>query len=192
MKRHPGPGCHGFTAVELMIVIAILAISLSLAIPSFTELRLNALARQQQMQWLGFLSAARAAAVKQQTWVTVCPAVNDQCTTDLNTTWYAFYDQERSLSIQDQSQIVSMLTIPEPTRLLMYKGNTTLPYFRYRAMGTSGNLRSLTVCPDGIANERAFHLTSTHLGHIRFLEDTTGDGIVDRLHKGKRVNVHCP
>jgi type IV fimbrial biogenesis protein FimT len=181
----------GMTLLELVVTTSIIAIVASIALPSFQSMIRNHNARTQQWEWASLLKTARGAAINQRQWVTVCPVENNKCTTNLNKPWVAFYDNDRSNQIASPQAIVKELLIPSNSTLKMYKGNTTLPYFRYRASGLSGNLRSLTVCPDPARTSANFHFTSTHLGHIRFVEDTNNDGIVDRMYQGKQQNVSC-
>ncbi|WP_028670543.1 GspH/FimT family pseudopilin [Saccharospirillum impatiens] len=181
----------GATLLELVITTSILGISASIALPAFQTMIDRHSAKAQQWEWVSLLKTARSAAVSQRQWVTVCPMANDQCTGDLNNPWIAFFDSTRSNRIVTPQAIIKQLNIPDSTRLKMYKGNTTLPYFRYRASGLSGNLRSLTVCPEGTETSNTFHFTSTHLGHIRFVKDSDKDGLVDRMYQGRRQNVTC-
>lgn len=183
----------GMTLIELMISIGLIAIVASIATPSFHTLLLDHRAQQQQLEWRGFLGAARVASVTDNQWVTVCPIDNNRCVTDTGKTWAAFHDNNRNAILDaPDERIIRHLEPGENASLVMYKGITKLPYFRYRPTGASGNLRSLTVCPDGTLNERTFHLTSTHLGRVRFSRDTDKDGIVDRRYQGKQQNVTCP
>lgn len=72
----------GFTLLELMIGITVLAIGLGIAVPSFMDLiRQNRLTTQTN-GLMGALAIARSEAVKRGTPVTVCPvaaANQDQC-----------------------------------------------------------------------------------------------------------------
>lgn len=186
------PKVTGATLLELVVTTSIIGIAVSIALPSFQNMMHRHNAKTQQWEWSSLLKSARSAAVSQRKWVTVCPIEDNQCTTNLNNPWVAFFDSSRNNQINSSQDIIKHLAVPEGTSLKMYKGMTTLPYFRYRASGLSGNLRSLTVCPEGTETSNTFHFTSTHLGHIRFVKDSDGDGIVDRLYQGKQQNVTCP
>lgn len=183
----------GITLIELLVVLTIIGIVAGIAAPSLSSLMLDHRARQMQWQWRGFLGQARSAAISQQRWASVCPVQADQCTSDLTRPWIAFHDDNLNnrLDAPDET-VIARLQPDGNVRFVMYRGNATLAYFRYRPSGLSGNLRGFTVCPDGTANHRAFHLTSTLLGRIRFARDTDGDGLVDRRYQGKQQNVTCP
>lgn len=193
MQTHLKNSGNGITLIELLVVLAIIAIVAGIAAPSFSDFMRDQRARQMQWQWRGFLGQARSAAIGQQRWVTVCPISSDQCVSDMTQPWAAFYDDNLNNRLDGPSEDILARLEPEgKTRFVMYRGNTKLAYFRYRASGLSGNLRGFTVCPDGVANHRAFHLTSTLLGRIRFARDTNDDGLVDRRYQGRRQNVTCP
>lgn len=78
MKKAPIPSLArrigGFTILELMITVAVLAIVVGIGIPSFQDLmRRNRLAEQTN-SFVGALAIARSEAVKRGMLVTVCPA----------------------------------------------------------------------------------------------------------------------
>ena len=75
MKKAPHPpGSSGFTLLEMMITITVLAILVGIGVPSFTNIiRTNRMASQTN-ELLGSFAVARSEAVKRGTLVTVCPA----------------------------------------------------------------------------------------------------------------------
>jgi type IV fimbrial biogenesis protein FimT len=62
--RAPGPATHGFTVIELVITVAVLAILVAIATPSFRELSLNNRATSATNNLLADLALARNEAVK--------------------------------------------------------------------------------------------------------------------------------
>jgi type IV fimbrial biogenesis protein FimT len=185
------PAYSGMTAIELLLVIAIASILATIALPHFNTLIETHQARQLQWRWTGLLKSARQQAISRQQWVTVCPVLGNECVTDLNQPWHAFFDDDNDHKYTDPADVFAVMSVPEKALLVMYSGVAILPYFRYRASGLSGNLRSLSVCPTGQLDSLAFHMSSTHLGRIRFFKDTDGDGIVDRQYQGKQQNIVC-
>jgi type IV fimbrial biogenesis protein FimT len=81
---------HGFSLIELMVVIAIAAIISGLAAPSFSRM-LNSNRIQTAASALqGDLSYARTEAVKRGSWVAMCPSSNatsNSPTCDSTNTW---------------------------------------------------------------------------------------------------------
>lgn len=70
---------NGFTLIELMVVIVIVAILASIGVPSFRTLIQNNNLTSQTNGLLGLLQLARSEAVTQRQQVTVCPS-SDQAT----------------------------------------------------------------------------------------------------------------
>jgi len=66
----------GFTMIELMVTLAVAAILVTVAVPSFqTMIESNALTSQINL-FIGSLNAARSEAVKRGKQVTLCKSVN--------------------------------------------------------------------------------------------------------------------
>ena len=101
MKHLPSPLTHpthrqrGFTLVELVVTIALVAILTTLAIPSFTEV-LRQWRRDNATRGLSTsLQLARTAAIKTSRQVVVCPSTDETscaASTEWNTGWIVFQD----------------------------------------------------------------------------------------------------
>ena len=78
MKTRTGQGCqqHGFTLVELLVTISVLAILLAIAVPSFESIRLS----NRLTSYAGALASssqlARTEAIKRNAAVTLCSSAN--------------------------------------------------------------------------------------------------------------------
>ncbi|MGH8645914.1 MAG: GspH/FimT family pseudopilin [Gammaproteobacteria bacterium] len=78
-RKRPGPSgarSSGFTLVELMITLALAAIILSAAVPSFRDLVQNNRITAQVNEFVTALNVARSEAVKRGVSVRVCTSVN--------------------------------------------------------------------------------------------------------------------
>ncbi len=82
MPRFP----RGFTLIELLITIAVAAILLTVAIPSFRDFLLNSRMTTQTNEFVLALAYAKSEAVKRGITVTVCSRANDAACAG-NTTW---------------------------------------------------------------------------------------------------------
>src|SRR6201982_1577088 len=97
MRRH-----GGFTVTELMVVVAILAVLLSLGIPSFRYLTNSYRMSAEVNGLLGDLQYARAEAIRQGQTVTACVSNNGTaCTGGVNWAngWIVFSDQNTNRTV---------------------------------------------------------------------------------------------
>lgn len=79
---------HGFTLIELMVTLAVLAVVLTIAAPSFQEMIDRNRARSTADGLVTALVTARTEAVSRNEVVTLCPSANGtSCTTGASVDW---------------------------------------------------------------------------------------------------------
>ena len=102
MRAHRRPA-EGFTIVELMVVIAIIAVFMVFAIPSYKSVTTQSRMAGEINDLASDIALARSAAVKQGLTVTICPSTNPSATpstsapacsgsTSWTTGWIVFID----------------------------------------------------------------------------------------------------
>lgn len=95
MNKKP-KNISGFTLVELMVTLAVAAILLTVAVPSFTDLiRTNRLTTKTNL-FTTALNLARSEAIKRNVKVVVCKGANGACNTgnEWEDGWTVFADQD--------------------------------------------------------------------------------------------------
>ncbi|MGB1950269.1 MAG: GspH/FimT family pseudopilin [Marinobacter sp.] len=85
----------GFTLIELMITIVILAIIVTIGIPSFRNIIVSNSVAFDRDEFFSLVTFARSEAIKRGTGVTICKSANGTTCTDSlswNQGWLAFHD----------------------------------------------------------------------------------------------------
>jgi type IV fimbrial biogenesis protein FimT len=89
---------HGFTLMELMVVLALAGVILALGAPAFNDFRANNRLTGVANDFIGAIQVARTEAIKRQVNTAVCPSDNGtSCSTGgLFRGWIAFVDDNNN------------------------------------------------------------------------------------------------
>jgi type IV fimbrial biogenesis protein FimT len=102
MNRH-----SGFTLVELMITLALVAILATVGVPSFIDFIANNRVIVQTNELVGALNLARSEAVKRGARVTVCRRATDtSCGDTWNNGWLVFVDAGAAGSVDTGDEVL--------------------------------------------------------------------------------------
>src|SRR5690242_9276873 len=124
----------GFTILELMITVAVLAILMGIAVPSFSEMiRQNRLATQTN-DLLTATNFARSEAVKRGSRVTLCPANGNNCSGDSQWSagWLVITDDGPNVGSLDAGEMVlqrwpaasaQSLSVANPLTAISYRAS---------------------------------------------------------------------
>ena len=90
---------HGFTLIELMVVLSIAAAILVIGVPAFQNFRINGRMTNSANDLLSATVLARTEAIKLQTLVALCPSANPgdadpTCTAGATQGWIVFQDKD--------------------------------------------------------------------------------------------------
>ena len=133
--------CRGFTLIELMVTVALLAILLAVAAPSFVSFRRNSELVAVANGFVGAVNAARSEAMKRNMFAMVTPVGNDA---DWLKGWVVFVDANDN-SEYDSGDIVILRQEAVPD-FISISGNgstaATKAYVRYDGSGFSRPLNS--------------------------------------------------
>jgi len=195
---HPPHRRRGFTLIEVMVVLVVLAVLLSVGAPSFTNLIRNNRLVSAVYDLRGSLSTARSEALAQRVFVTVCSS-NDGAS--CNGTWedgyIAFTDFDGEGDIDtggggpDDLVFLAEVTGVRDITINLAAADAS-GRLRFDPQGTAlNNNGTFTVCDvRGAGEARALFLSNA--GSARSLEDTNGDGIVNLPAAAGGGNVSCP
>lgn len=151
--RRPRPwrnATTGFTLIELMVTIALMAIMLGIAAPSFVTFKRNSELTSIANNFLAALNAARTEAMKRNMFAMVMPANNDN---DWSQGWNVFVDTNDNGVFDSGDIVVMQQEAPPPYITLTGNGSTAASrsYVRYdgsgfsRPMGTNTANTTLTI-----------------------------------------------
>lgn len=135
MRRPRRP--HGFTLIELMVTLAIAAILMFLAIPSFVSYQRNTQLTSAANSLLAAINAARGEAMKRGMSAMVVPTNNGS---DWTTGWVVFVDKNNSRTYTDTGDNTVLTQAKVPSGISI-KGTGiargSQPYIMFDASGYS-------------------------------------------------------
>ncbi len=172
MRRAPN---QGFTLVELMVTVAIVAILLAVALPSFEgSMRSNRVATASN-ELIASIALARSEAIRSPRGAAICTTTDgEQCDGDWNDGWMVWIDAEgdgvetgaddrvvRYTQARNKVEVVADVAVdPEEATTIRFD----------RRGRTIGSLRSLTIepdeCPEGNPLRRVLTVSTTGQTHI--------------------------
>jgi type IV fimbrial biogenesis protein FimT len=187
----------GFSLIELMVVLGVLAILLTIGAPSFNNLIADNRLLSEVYAFRATLNNARTEALTQRTFVTVCSSDDGATCVDgkWNQGYIAFtdFDGDGALDPNGPSgdKIVQAKVLDNSTLDITYidSASTTIRFnSRGNALGFSGTIK---ICDDrGATKARGIAVSS--VGSVQALVDSDDpkDDIVNK--PGGGSNVACP
>jgi type IV fimbrial biogenesis protein FimT len=130
---------NGFTLVELMITLAVLAITLTMAVPGFRDFVMRNQMASNANEFVASIHLARSAAIKQQR----NSYITSNAGTNWTNGWTVWVDNDRDNALDAPAEVI------RETQALA--GNTTLSsdgktQFQYRPTGLVDGQGTLTIC----------------------------------------------
>jgi type IV fimbrial biogenesis protein FimT len=169
MSRVAVPGQQGFTLVELMITVAVVAILTAIAVPSFRNLTLTNRLVTTANDYVVALNVARLEAVKRNASTQLCSNVaadngtdtlGTSCGTDAGAV-YTLINGTTAQKVQESSAVIS--------GSLQLNGDVTAVRFNGQGLGYdptstsapySGDVAKICTTSLSTDNERAVHITA--------------------------------
>lgn len=154
---------RGFTAFELLTVLAISALLAALASPSFSELRRSAGVVSSANQMLWALHYARTSSLVRNLPTAVCLSADGaNCLTSTAATgsgWLVFYDVERSLPPQIAGADELLRSVQLPPGFTVHGTRAGVTFWPASRSGTTA---TFTICPErGRPEGRAIVVSQT-------------------------------
>lgn len=145
------PGCRvpaGFTLVELLAALALLAILAGMAAPSLRELAARHRLATAANQFVASFQQARMHALANQLPTELCPAVQEHACSgglDWSAGWLAWQDDDRNRRLDPGEPVLARVD-PLPAGLTA-RSSVGRPQLRYRPDGSaSGSNLTVTLC----------------------------------------------
>lgn len=161
MERRHGPG---FTLIELMVTIAVLAIMIGLATPSFLEMSLSSRLTSIANSLSSSVQLARSEAIKRNQPVTLCASTDGE-TCDEDTDWSVGWVALAGTTVLQREQAV-------PSGYVVASTEDSLVF---QPTGAGATLNSFTICrqsPSAGAQERVVSVSAT--ARTKVSKTTTG------------------
>ena len=160
---------HGFTLIELLMSIAIIAVLLTIAVPSYAKLTGRMQASSSRSALNASLNHARLAAISRTTHVVACPSEDQQhCdrTTQWQHGWIVFADLDHDGTRADREPVLN--TVQAQAAGVAIVSTTGRLRVDYQPDGSAkGSNITLTLCDRASGASGATALVVNQAGRIR-------------------------
>lgn len=180
--KHSRNKQYGFTLVELLVGISIVAILTAVALPSLNRFVVNMRVDSQISELHRLLLIARNTAVNSGRDVVICPIINDSCTNDWTQEISVFIDfnqnNDYDLAAGDNptDEIVRVKSaINNNKDKFQYTGGASLTYNSLGNLPSNNSEFIFSYCPDGFTDESR-GISVSISGRAFISQDSNDDG----------------
>jgi type IV fimbrial biogenesis protein FimT len=174
----------GFTLMELMVTVAVLAVAVAIAVPAYTNMIINNRLAGTINEFVTSLHLARSEAIKRGVNVRACASTDGvSCATTGD------WEQGWIVMVEGSSTVLNVYpSLNEGETLIKTGLQTRVVRFDGNGMAAGFN-GTVTLCPRDNEARKARGVILSNAGRIQLAEDGDGDGIVEN---GSAVNLSCP
>ncbi len=167
----------GLTLIELVIVLMVMAITLSLSSPLMQDLLQNNRLRSESIRFLRAINLARSEAILRNAPVSICPSVmavtgKAQCSGSYVDGWIVFANADKDEVVDaDIDQVIQVFKGLPPGFQLTNRSGTRAAFklINYLPNGSSRSNRTLLFCPPNNAHVRSLSIVINIVGRARLI-----------------------
>ena len=159
---------RGFTLIELMIGLTILAVVLALAVPSFRQFTQNNAVVAAHNDLVTSIQLARSEALRRNRPVSICASVDgEDCATDTDwdSGWIAFIDRGVAGELDHADDEVLQRWQPQNSNLAFVSEEES-HFIQFQPTGMANDEANIEVFWEGCSGERRRHLTVLITGAV--------------------------
>ena len=169
MSRIPPQG--GLTLVELMIALAVIAVVLAVAVPSFARLQGNFQLRSSAHRLVAAINLARTEALQRRQSVGLCPSITgSDCSGDYSQGWLLFNDtdRDRKFSPVDEELIFRAQGLPAGYTVTNRSGSSLAEEaISYSPDGSARRNQTLLLCAPAARGVEPYAIVLNRVGRAR-------------------------
>ncbi len=188
VHRFPG---SGFTLVNLMLTLTIMAALMAWSLPSYRAMLAQYRGEQQLKTLKRALATGRAAAIRRNRSVTVCPSLDGEtCSGTWSDGLIVFTDGDGDRRVNGDDRYLRSLQWDGGEGQLRWRAFGNRQYLHINALGQIPNQNgNFTWCPPSGSASGAGQLIINRSGRVRAAIDRNGDGIVENS-RGQPVDCN--
>ena len=148
---------RGFTVIELMIAVAMIAALVVIGVPSFTSIINSNQSAAKSNAFLSVLKLARTEATKRRQSIIVCASENQTNCTATNSWsdgWIVFEDTDGGNDFDAGETIIDTLSLPEDFTVTRASAGPDQIIFAATGLSNSTVAQTFTVCKANTSNGR--------------------------------------
>lgn len=174
-RMSPRGPASGLTLIELMIVLVVLAVTLSLGAPLFQNLLHSNRLRAEASRFLGAINLARSEAVMRNQPVSICPSAmattgTASCTGTYAGGWIVFANADKDKVVDaGTDEVLQVFEGLAPGFRLSNRSGTTAAFelINYLPDGSSHSNRTLLFCPPQRTSMQSLSIVINIVGRAR-------------------------